>query len=258
MTTAPPRPRARPGGTRSGGALSRRPASSRRRPGRGGGRRLAIGRLVLVVALAVATLKLVVVQTVQAPSLSAASARQAQTPIMLPAARGPILDRNGRALAFSVEASALVTNPRQIRSVHPKDAGPYTAAIGAAVAQATGAAPDSVAALLDSDKGYVVLAPNVDPDVAKGLRVRFPEIAIERREDRQYPAGDVAANVLGAAGWDATAGRLAGRVGLESSQDNLLAGFDGLRIVDTADRSNTVIPGSTRSSDRRCRAPRCS
>jgi cell division protein FtsI (penicillin-binding protein 3) len=181
---------------------------------------------------------------VQAPALSAASARQAQTPIVLPAERGPILDRNGNPLAFSVESSAVVTNPRQIRSVHPTDAAPYTAALAAAVAQATGADLATVTAQIASDKGYVVLAPTVDPDVADALRARFPELAIERREDRQYPAGDVAANVLGTATWDATTRRLAGRVGLESSQDNLLAGFDGLQIVDTAEGSSTVIPGS--------------
>ncbi len=40
--------------------------------------------------------------------------------------------------------------------------------------------------------------------------------------------------------------KLAGRVGLESSQDNVLAGSDGLRVVDTAEGSTAVIPGSTR------------
>jgi cell division protein FtsI (penicillin-binding protein 3) len=35
-------------------------------------------------------------------------------------------------------------------------------------------------------------------------------------------------------------------MGLESSQDNLLAGQDGLRVVDTAEGSSAVIPGSTR------------
>ncbi|MCW2721667.1 penicillin-binding protein 2 [Pseudonocardia sp.] len=246
MTTAPPRPRARPAGAVRGGGPPRRPSPPRGRTARSDNARLKIGRIVLVLALAIATLKLVAVQTVQASALSAASARQAQTRIVLPAERGPILDRDGNPLAFSVEASAVVANPRQIRSVHPTDLAPYTAAMAAAIAQATGADQATLQTQLTSDKGYVVLAPTVDPDVANALRSRFPEIAIERREDRQYPAGDIAANVLGTATWDATTGRLAGRVGLESSQDNMLAGFDGLRIVDTAEGSNTVIPGSTR------------
>ena len=67
-----------------------------------------------MLALAVATLKLVVVQTVQAGDLAAASERQAITNIALPAVRGEITDRAGNPLAFSAEARALVTNPRLI------------------------------------------------------------------------------------------------------------------------------------------------
>lgn len=201
---------------------------------------------MLVVALAVGTLKLVAVQTVQAPALSAASARQAQTKIPLPAERGPILDRNGNALAFSVEASAVVTNPRQIRTAHPTDAPDRMTSIAAAVAQASGLDPAALKTQLDSDRGYVVLAPNLDPDVATALRKKFPELAIERREDRQYPAGNIAANVVGSSTWNADTkpARLSGRVGLEVSQDNLLTGVDGLRVVDTPEGSDNVIPGS--------------
>jgi cell division protein FtsI (penicillin-binding protein 3) len=91
-----------------------------------------------------------------------------------------------------------------------------------------------------------VLAKLVAPEVARTLAERFPELAEERREDRQYPGGTLAANVIGAATWNTDERKLTGRVGLESSQDNLLAGFEGLRVVDTASDSNAVIPGSTR------------
>ncbi len=72
-----------------------------------------------MLALAAATLKLVVVQTVQAGDLAAASERQAITNIALPAVRGEITDRDGNPLAFSAEARALVTNPRHDRG-HPR------------------------------------------------------------------------------------------------------------------------------------------
>jgi cell division protein FtsI (penicillin-binding protein 3) len=245
MTSAPPRPRARAVGAVRVSGPPRRPGAPRRSASSSYSKRLKIGRILLVVALAVATLKLVAVQTVQAPALSAASARQTRTDITLPAERGAILDDEGNPLAFSVEASALVTNPRLIASTKKEAAPAYTAAMAAAVAQATGQDQAALQALLSSDKGYVVLAKIVDPDVARQLRERFPEIAEERREDRQYPAGNLASNVVGAATWDADTQRLAGRVGLESSQDNLLTGSDGERIVDTAEGSNTVIPGST-------------
>ncbi len=245
MTTAPPRPRYRPPGAASGGGPPRRPGP---RPVRSDSARFRIGRIVLVAALALTTVQLITIQTVRAPALSAASKRQAETPFVLPAVRGPILDRDGNPLAFSVESVALVTNPRQIRATFAAAAPAQIAAMSAAVAQATGQTEQAVQALLDSDKAYVVLAPTVDPDVAAALAARFPIIAQERREDRQYPAGDIAANILGTATWnaDTTPGRLTGRVGLESSQDNVLAGFSGLRIADTAEGSDNVIPGSVR------------
>jgi cell division protein FtsI (penicillin-binding protein 3) len=246
MPSAPPRPRA--AGAARTSRSPHRPTAPRR-PASGTSvyaRRLKIGRVVLVVALAVAALKLVAVQTVQAGDLTAASARQSTTNIPLPAGRGTILDRAGSPLAFSVEARALVTNPRLIASTRGETAARYAAEMATAVSQATGQDQATLLGLLTSDRGYVVLARLVDPDVARALRERFPEIAEERREDRQYPAGTLAANVVGAATWNADARKLTGRVGLESSQDNALAGSEGLRVVDTAEGSNAVIPGSTR------------
>ena len=244
MTSAPPRPRV--AGAARKPPPPRRPAPARYPAGGAYSRRLKAGRIILVVVLAVATLKLVAVQTVQAGSLTAASERQSTTNIALPAERGAILDRAGNPLAFSVEARALVTNPRMIASTRGPDAPAYTAEMAAALAQATGQDQTTLLGLLTSDRGYVVLARLVDPDVARALTERFPEIAEERREDRQYPAGTLAANVVGAATWNAEERKLVGRVGLESSQDNGLAGSEGLRVVDTAEGSNAVIPGSTR------------
>ncbi|OZM76337.1 penicillin-binding protein 2 [Pseudonocardia sp. MH-G8] len=241
MTTAPPRPRA-------AGAAARRPAPPRT-PEAGialGRRRLKVGRVLLVVVLAIATLKLVAVQTVQAGELTAASARQSTTNIRLPAERGAIRDRDGAPLAFSVDARALVTNPRLIAQTRGPEAPRYVAEMAAAVGQATGQDPNALLEQLSSDRGYVVLARLVAPEIARDLGERFPEIAQERREDRQYPAGKLAANVVGSSTWNADERKLTGRVGLESSQDNLLSGFEGLRVVDTAEDSNAVIPGSTR------------
>ncbi len=245
MTSAPPRPRAAGAAARASSSARRPPRS----PASGAalvGRRLKVGRVVLVVVLAIATLKLAVVQTVQAGDLAEASQRQSTTNIRLPAERGAILDRDGDPLAFSVDARALVTNPRLIAQNKGADAGRYVAEMAAGVAQATGQDQNALLELLTGDRGYVVLARLVDPDVARDLRERFPEIAEERREDRQYPGGMLAANVVGASTWNADERKLTGRVGLEGSQDNLLSGFEGLRVVDTAEDSNAVIPGSTR------------
>ncbi|GAA1301242.1 penicillin-binding transpeptidase domain-containing protein [Pseudonocardia xinjiangensis] len=245
MTSAPPRPRAARAVRRI--PTQRPPAPPRRSTGPAPySRRLKVGRILLVLALGVATLKLVVVQTVQAGALNAASSRQYTTDIALPAERGEIVDRNGNPLAFSVAASALTTNPRLIAATKKAGTAQYVGEMATAVAEATGQDRNTLLGLLTSDRPYVVLAKLVDPDVAKSLQDRFKDIAIARREVRQYPAGDTAANVVGAAAWNAEEDKLTGRVGLESSQDNALAGSEGLRIVDTAEGSDAVIPGSTR------------
>jgi cell division protein FtsI (penicillin-binding protein 3) len=207
-----------------------------------------LGRVLLVAVLGIATLKLVVIQSLQAPDLNAASARQLLTEIPLPAERGPILDSAGKPLAFSIEANALVTNPRTIARTHGAGAAEYVTRMASAIGLATGQDPAALQALLTADKGYVVLAKLVDPGVAQAMHDQFPEIALERRESRQYPGGSLAANVIGAATWDATdsPGKLTGRIGLESSQDNLLSGSNGVREVDTAEGSSAEIPGSVR------------
>ena len=69
----------------------------------------------------------------------------------------------------------------------------------------------------------------------------------------------MAANVIGAATWDATTtGKLTGRIGLESSQDNLLSGSNGFRVVDTAEGSNAGSPAASATSGRRARLRPCS
>jgi cell division protein FtsI (penicillin-binding protein 3) len=216
------------------------------RSGRGRNR-FRIGRLVLVALLLVSAGKLLLIQTVQAGELTASSAKQSTTKITLAAERGSILDRAGNPLAFSTEAVALVTNPRLLTLNKGERAAAYKNEMAQAVAQATGADANALSAGLAQDRGYIVLAPLVDPGVARDLRDRFPEIAEEKRESRQYPAGNLAANVVGSSTWGADARKLTGRVGLESSQDNLLSGTDGYQIVDTASGSDTVIPGSTRA-----------
>jgi len=213
----------------------------------------------MVGMLLLAGLKLVDVQAVRGPELSAESAEQRITRLTVPAGRGSISDRNGTPLAFSVAAKALVANPLQIARDwnDPKvvtatgvDAERRKQQIATGMAQILGSLvdPATLLAQLNSGRSYVVLAPMVDPQAAQRVRDRFPEIAAEDRESRQYPAGPVAANVVGVASWSADEHKLRGRVGLESSENGVLSGSDGYRIVDTAEGSNAVIPGSQRAA----------
>jgi cell division protein FtsI (penicillin-binding protein 3) len=203
--------------------------------------------MIMVAMLTVAGLKLVTVQTLQAPGLRAEGDKQRVTPQVIPAERGSVLDRNGMPMAFSVRAKALVANPYLIA----RDQGPNAVArktqIALGIAQLAGVDPNQVYAALNTAKHYVILVPLVEPSVARAVIQRFPEIGQEDRESRQYPGGDLAANIIGAASWDMDRHKLHGVVGLEAAEEKLLAGTDGYRVVDTAEGSATVIPGSERA-----------
>ena len=243
---------------RPGGAPGMRPAAARRRrpaPHHSVAStrvRIAVGRAVLVVALVVAGLRLVQVQGLQAEELSVKAAGQRTTEQLLPAERGTITDRNGTPLAFSVAARSLYAMPNRIVAEQRrvvKDPDEHKKAMARRVAEVLGplVTERDVLSKLHSDRTVVLLAPVVEPAQARALQQDFPEISDEHREVRRYPGGELAANVLGVANWRSDEQKVRGLVGLENHADTLLAGIDGSRVVDTAEGSDTVIPGSERA-----------
>ncbi|MEU4742667.1 penicillin-binding protein 2 [Actinosynnema sp. NPDC023658] len=227
-----------------------------------------MGRLLLVGALLIAGVKLVQVQGFQAEALSAQAEKQRATPIDILAARGSILDRNGNQLAFSVEARALYAMPNRMREdwaaalkANP-EIGSFEdriAAIASTVEQTLGKEVsgqktdrDSVLAKLSRDTTYVELVDNVDPGKAAVITEKYHDIGSEYRAVRVYPNGDLASNIIGAANWRKNSEPPAthGLLGLENAQDNLLAGNNGRRVVDTVQgNDNVVIPGPDRSRE---------
>jgi cell division protein FtsI (penicillin-binding protein 3) len=210
-----------------------------------------VGRVALVVALVAAGLKLVQVQGLQAAELSARAANQRTTVQTLPAERGTITDRNGTPLAFSVQAMALYAQPNRIvaeqRAVGA-DPDLHKQEMAHRIAQVLGppVTEQEILSQLRSDRTTVLLAPLVQPAQARTIQQEFPEVSAEHREIRQYPGGELAANVLGVANWRADERKVRGLVGLENYADTLLAGQDGRRVVDTAEGSDAIIPGSER------------
>jgi cell division protein FtsI (penicillin-binding protein 3) len=214
--------------------------------------RLVLGRAVLIAALVAAGAKLAAVQGLQASALSAQASKQRTSVQLLPAQRGTITDRNGTPLAFSVAAKALYAQPDRItaeqRAIRA-DPDAHKQAMARRVAQVLGppVSEQEILSELRSDRKTVLLAPLVTPAQARAIQQDFPEISAEHREIRQYPGGELAANVLGVANWRADERKVRGLVGLESYDDTLLAGRDGRRVVDTAEGSDAVIPGSERA-----------
>ncbi|MFD4428675.1 peptidoglycan D,D-transpeptidase FtsI family protein [Nocardia sp. NPDC058497] len=214
--------------------------------------RLGIGRVTLLATLAVVALQLLYIQSIAAPALSAQAASQRTTKETEAAVRGPITDRNGKRLAFTITAKALTFQPVRVRqqladAKKAKSSAPDPEQrlkdIAKFVHDKLGAAAPKEEELLDklrSDKTFTYLARNVDPRVASEIVAKYPEVGQERQDLREYPGGALAANVVGATGWDGH-----GQIGLESALDSVLAGTDGSRTYDRGS-DGAVIPGSYR------------
>ncbi|WP_433605063.1 peptidoglycan D,D-transpeptidase FtsI family protein [Prescottella agglutinans] len=213
--------------------------------------RLKYGRATMLAALGVVALQLLWVQGVDAPRLSAEAANQRATTVTLPAVRGAIVDRSGNKLAYTLDAKALTFQPvRERKNMEELRAKDETAPdpetrlkeIARGIHERLGeTAPESdLLKKLQSEETFVYLARSVDPAVAADIADEFPEVGLERQDIREYPGGSLAANIVGATGWDGH-----GLLGLEDSMDSTLAGKDG---KETHDRGSdgAVIPGSRR------------
>ncbi|WP_435591906.1 peptidoglycan D,D-transpeptidase FtsI family protein [Nocardia sp. bgisy118] len=246
MTQTRPAQRKRRGPVASGTARSRTAAE---RPVR---LRLGVGRIVMLVALAVVALQLLWIQSISAPGLSAQAASQRIVRLTDEATRGPITDRNGKSLAFTVSAKSLHFQPVQVRktleaaraeSTKAPDPDERLRAIAKKIHDKLGNKAPTEAELLAklrSEETFVYLARNVDSRIAAEITVEFPEVGAERQDVREYPGGSLAANMIGATGWDGH-----GLIGLESSLDSVLAGTDGSHTYDRGS-DGAVIPGSWR------------
>lgn len=254
--------RARSTGRRTYSAGTRRAVAKR---GNGGTRsRFSAVRVILVAAMVVAGMKLVQVQVFEAGSLSAAAENQRTLTIDIPAQRGSIVDRNGVKLAFSVETRTLSVNLKLMHKTwdefaqkNPKAGKNFDTRVTAAAQYMAEKLPGMITepelrGLFYKDQPFTYLVNDVEPSVADDIVKKFPEIGVEKRSAREYPGGSLASNVVGFANWwmedkEVWKHNLHGRIGLELSRDNDLAGSPGKRMVNTANgNDNRVIPGTER------------
>ncbi|WP_411120922.1 peptidoglycan D,D-transpeptidase FtsI family protein [Streptomyces sp. x-19] len=264
----PARPGARP-------AAARRPAAQGRpRPAGGPLRsvsprpRLRLIALALTLVMLAFVIRLVQVQGVDAAAYAAKANENRYVPVTLAAERGAITDRNGVDLATTVDAYDITADPSLLApdKIKIKDAPQQAAALLAPILDEPEA---TLAAKLNRPTSrYVLLARQRTPQVwkqIKDLRTALdakaaaapksaprPDVLLgifaDKHSKRVYPAGDLAAGVLGFV--NAT-GKGAG--GLEAQLNKELAGKDGKlvyaqsggRRVPTADtQEHPAVPGT--------------
>ncbi len=151
----------------------------------------------------------------------------APQPISIPVLRGSITSSDGTVLAMTVQTDLIYADPAQIP---PKKRAQYAAALAGPL----GMSASAVRARLDhpSSPQYVVLKATVP--AATGARVAalgLAGIGETGSYSRDYPNGDLAANLIGFTDPD-SAGDLSGVAGLEQKYNPLLSGRDGREEVE--------------------------
>ena len=211
----------------------------RRRRSRGGAGEVAGGRrlpLVVIVLLAVVAARLVWLQVIDAPRLSARADAMSTTNVAILAKRGTIYDRNGNVLATSVECRTLYCNPRAV--------GDKNAAAQVLADKLGGQASDYLPTL-SQDTTFAYLKRQVDTDVATDVISTLASKDIEgvytlADVKRVYPYGATAGQVLGFIGTDGH-----GLSGLELQYDDVLSGTDGEMLVERGRDGSPVAGGAS-------------
>ena len=187
--------------------------------------RLRAGFVVIAMVLSFFGARLVQLQAIDPKSYAAMAAAEGSIEVVLPAGRGDILDRNDVPLADSVEGLMVVADPEWTRPAAPELAKflatrlgiDYFATLDAL--RAEGSRFEYVARQVPSTLATDVLA-EADALGYEGLSTR-------RDPARDYPAADVAANLVGFLGTPDPEEGERPLAGFELTFDKLLSGTDG-------------------------------
>jgi cell division protein FtsI (penicillin-binding protein 3)/stage V sporulation protein D (sporulation-specific penicillin-binding protein) len=182
-------------------------------------RRIGVLAAAFLVLLAAALARSVWLQVIKGPEYAAMALRQHRETVVVPAARGSIVDRNHEPLALGKVATTVYANPRQV-----DDARDLTLSAG----KLLGSDPAVLyPTLVDRSKGFVYVARKADPRKAEMLeKLGYAGLGFYPEEQRYYPQGPVAAQLLGFAGLDNV-----GLEGLERSLEGTLAGKPGSQTI---------------------------
>lgn len=150
--------------------------------------------------------------------------------------RGVITDRNGELLAVSTPVVSIAVNPQVIA---PKDIVPLAKALNLSAEQLTKKLQRF------SNKQFMYIARQLPPhEAAQVEQLKIRGVIAEREYQRYYPAGEVAAHLVGFTNIDDV-----GQEGMELALDDFLAGAPGVQRVIKDLKGNIVKDlGVTRSA----------
>lgn len=197
--------------------------------------RLRIGFVLIAMVLSLFGARLVQLQGFDPHAYAQAAAKENLHTQVLPAERGRILDRNGKPLADSADGLMITADPRLTRASAPALATLLADKLGldytTLLKRLHGSSSSPYFSYVARRVPAAQATEAVDAARAKG----FKGLYTDDDPIREYPAGDVAANVVGFLGTDAPL------AGLEKSLNGQLAGKDGKQTYEVA-KDGTRLP----------------
>jgi cell division protein FtsI (penicillin-binding protein 3) len=194
-------------------------------------RRLHVALVLICVLLSLFAGRLVQLQGLDASTYVAVAGHDRLRPIVLPAQRGPILDRDGQPLARSTDAfnvtadQTLVTNP---------------AAYALQLDGLLDADARSIQRILTGEKRFQYVAKKLTPQTWRAIdELDLQGIYAEPAAQREYPAGAVAGNVVGFVGAEGH-----GLAGVELAMQSVLTGADGERACQLSPGGHCIPLGN--------------
>ena len=184
--------------------------------------------IVFVAGFAVLVGRSVYLQAMKTDFLQEKGEARFSRVLEIPATRGRVLDRNGEALAVSTPVKSIWVIPADVQA---------SAQAKRRLAQLLGLDARELAnKLAETDRDFVYLKRQVSPDTAERVdALGIPGVYEQKEYRRYYPAGEVAAHLVGFTGVDDT-----GQEGIELAYQSTLGGKPGSRRV-IKDRLGRIV-----------------
>jgi cell division protein FtsI (penicillin-binding protein 3) len=191
--------------------------------------------LLMILWAAVVIGRLVQLQIAQGSRYRARAQKQQERRIEIAAQRGSVLDREGRELAVSVEASSVFAIPDEIEEA--RVAAP-------ALSKLLGLSEREISEKLAANRPFVWLRRQIDlPTAARVKALKLRGIHLVAEPKRFYPKGRLASSVLGFVGTDNV-----GLAGIEYAYDRAIRGKPGEIVALTDARRSRYGEAETASS----------
>lgn len=209
-------------------------------------RRAAVALVLVGLWMTGVQARLVFLQVVAHEKYASDANGQQESVLRLEALRGDIVDRNGRAMAYSVDANSIFADPKLV--VDPdKTAAALCAALGDCSARERLELPRK---LRQSGRfSYIRRSRQVSPEqVARVAALELAGIGLQPDTGRYYPLGSLAAHIIGFVDQDNR-----GQAGIEYAYDEMIRGENGRGYAQVDARRHRVqtridrepVPGAT-------------